>query len=144
MHGLAISEVIAHAGDPIHHALGVRALLAALSCGLLFAGLVVLQIGTGRAPRVFANKLMLWLGARSYSFYLIHIWVLLEIDHIRQWEKSHDGLPEGGWLLFRTGWDARSQRQDDFLNADETGPDQACVVGNHGHDCNGAESVDGR
>jgi peptidoglycan/LPS O-acetylase OafA/YrhL len=25
---------------------------------------------------------MLWLGARSYSFYLVHIWVLLEIDHI--------------------------------------------------------------
>ncbi|HWC26962.1 MAG TPA: acyltransferase, partial [Solirubrobacteraceae bacterium] len=67
---------------PIHHALGVRALLAALSCGLLFAGLVVLQIGTGRAPRLFANRAMLWLGARSYSFYLVHIWVLLELDHI--------------------------------------------------------------
>jgi peptidoglycan/LPS O-acetylase OafA/YrhL len=67
---------------PIHHALGVRALLAALCSGLLLAGLVVLQIGTGRAPRVFANRFMLWLGARSYSFYLVHIWVLLEIDHI--------------------------------------------------------------
>jgi peptidoglycan/LPS O-acetylase OafA/YrhL len=67
---------------PIHHALGVRALLAALASGLLFAGLVVLQIGTGRAPRLFANKAMLWLGARSYSFYLVHIWVLLELDHI--------------------------------------------------------------
>jgi peptidoglycan/LPS O-acetylase OafA/YrhL len=67
---------------PIHHALGVRALLAALCSGLLFAGLVVLQIGTGRAPRVFANRFMLWLGARSYSFYLVHIWVLLELDHI--------------------------------------------------------------
>lgn len=67
---------------PIHHALGVRALLAALASGLLFAGLVVLQIGTGRAPRVFANKAMLWLGARSYSFYLVHIWMLLELDHL--------------------------------------------------------------
>jgi peptidoglycan/LPS O-acetylase OafA/YrhL len=67
---------------PIHHALGVRALLAALASGLLFAGLIVLQIGTGRAPRVFANKAMLWLGARSYSFYLVHIWVLLELDHL--------------------------------------------------------------
>jgi peptidoglycan/LPS O-acetylase OafA/YrhL len=67
---------------PIHHALGVRALLAALASGLLFAGLVVLQIGTGRAPRAFANKAMLWLGARSYSFYLVHIWVLLELDHL--------------------------------------------------------------
>jgi peptidoglycan/LPS O-acetylase OafA/YrhL len=67
---------------PIHHALGVRAMLAALSTGLLFFGLVVLQIGTGRAPRLFANKVMLWLGARSYSFYLVHIWVLLELDHL--------------------------------------------------------------
>src|SRR5918998_958897 len=55
---------------------------AGLASGLLFAGLVVLQIGTGRAPRVFANKAMLWLGARSYSFYLVHIWVLLELDHL--------------------------------------------------------------
>ena len=67
---------------PIHHALGVRALLAALATGLLFAGLIVLQLGTGRAPWLFANKPMLWLGARSYSFYLVHIWVLLELDHI--------------------------------------------------------------
>jgi len=67
---------------PIHHALGVRALLAALATGLLFAGLVVLQLGTDRAPWLFANKPMLWLGARSYSFYLVHIWVLLELDHI--------------------------------------------------------------
>ncbi|MGH2942286.1 MAG: acyltransferase family protein [Solirubrobacteraceae bacterium] len=67
---------------PIHHALGVRALLAALCTGLLFLGLVVMQLGTGRAPRLFGNKAMLWLGARSYSFYLLHIWVLLEIDHL--------------------------------------------------------------
>jgi peptidoglycan/LPS O-acetylase OafA/YrhL len=67
---------------PIHHALGVRALLAALSTGLLLAGLVVLQLGTGRAPRLFGNRVMLWLGARSYSIYLLHIWVLLEIEHI--------------------------------------------------------------
>jgi len=67
---------------PIHHALGVRALLAALASGLLFAGLIVLQIGTGSAPRVFANRAMLWLGARSYSFYLVHIWVLLELDNL--------------------------------------------------------------
>ena len=67
---------------PIHHALGVRAMLAALSTGLLFFGLIVLQIGTGRAPRLFANRVMLWLGARSYSIYLVHIWVLLELDHL--------------------------------------------------------------
>jgi len=65
---------------PIHHALGQRALVAALCTGALIFGLVVLQLGTDRAPRLFANRLMLWMGARSYSFYLAHIWVLLEID----------------------------------------------------------------
>jgi peptidoglycan/LPS O-acetylase OafA/YrhL len=87
---------------PIHHALGVRALLAAMSTGLLFFGLVVLQIGTGRAPRLFANKVLLWLGARSYSFYLVHIWVLYELDHVlgsghsletRLWVMAGIGFP---------------------------------------------------
>jgi len=47
---------------------------------------------------------------------------LLEIDHVRQWETEHGPLPAGGWLLYRTGWDARSQSQEEFLNASETGP----------------------
>ncbi len=47
---------------------------------------------------------------------------LLEVDHIRQWESEHGPLPEGGWLLYRTGWDERSDDQERFLNANETGP----------------------
>ncbi len=47
---------------------------------------------------------------------------LLEVDHIKQWEAGHGPLPEGGWLLYRTGWDARSDSQERFLNANETGP----------------------
>jgi kynurenine formamidase len=47
---------------------------------------------------------------------------LLEVDHIRKWEGTHGPLPDGGWLLYRTGWDARSGDQDRFLNATETGP----------------------
>ena len=47
---------------------------------------------------------------------------LLEVDDVRQWEAAHGPLPEGGWLLLRTGWDARSGDQEAFLNADETGP----------------------
>ena len=47
---------------------------------------------------------------------------LLEVDHIRQWESEHGPLPEGGWLLYRTGWDERSDDQERFLNASETGP----------------------
>ena len=47
---------------------------------------------------------------------------LLEIDHIKQWESQHGALPDGGWMLYRTGWDARSSDQGAFLNAYETGP----------------------
>jgi kynurenine formamidase len=47
---------------------------------------------------------------------------LLEVEHIREWESANGPLPEGGWLLYRTGWDARSASQQDFLNADDTGP----------------------
>jgi kynurenine formamidase len=47
---------------------------------------------------------------------------LLSIDDIRAFEAEHGPLPDGGWLLYRTGWDARAQDQQAFLNANETGP----------------------
>jgi kynurenine formamidase len=47
---------------------------------------------------------------------------LLEIEHVRAWEADHGPLPDRGWLLYRTGWDARSGSQEEFLNANETGP----------------------
>jgi len=47
---------------------------------------------------------------------------LLELEDIKVWEQEHGPLPEGGWLLYRTGWDTRSDEQAAFLNADETGP----------------------
>jgi kynurenine formamidase len=47
---------------------------------------------------------------------------LLEPDHITAWEADHGPLPDGGWLLYRTGWDARSHSQQEYLNANETGP----------------------
>ncbi len=47
---------------------------------------------------------------------------VLEVHHIKEWEAQHGRLPVGGWLLFRTGWDARAHSQREFLNADESGP----------------------
>lgn len=47
---------------------------------------------------------------------------LLTVDDVRAWEKEHGSLPEGGWLLYRTGWDSRSHDQAEFLNADAAGP----------------------
>jgi kynurenine formamidase len=47
---------------------------------------------------------------------------LLEVEDVQQWTKANGPLPDGGWLLYRTGWDARAGDQADFLNANETGP----------------------
>ncbi|MGN6675561.1 MAG: cyclase family protein [Thermomicrobiales bacterium] len=47
---------------------------------------------------------------------------LLEIAHLEAWQREHGPLPAGGWLLYRTGWDARAHDQAAFLNANETGP----------------------
>ena len=47
---------------------------------------------------------------------------LLSLDDIRAFERQHGPLPEGCWLLYRTGWDARANDQRAFLNANETGP----------------------
>jgi kynurenine formamidase len=46
---------------------------------------------------------------------------LIEVDDVHAWEAEHGLLPDGGWLLVRTGWDTRVSQRD-ALNADETGP----------------------
>lgn len=46
---------------------------------------------------------------------------LLEREHIEEWQRQHGPLPEGGWLLFRSGWSSRAHDAKAFLNADETG-----------------------
>lgn len=47
---------------------------------------------------------------------------LLEVADLEAWQAEHGPLPAGGWLLLRTGWDARAHGQAEILNADETGP----------------------
>jgi kynurenine formamidase len=47
---------------------------------------------------------------------------LLRIEDVRAFEAEHGPLPRGGWLLYRTGWEARAQDAAAFLNANETGP----------------------
>ncbi|GAA1654981.1 cyclase family protein [Fodinicola feengrottensis] len=45
---------------------------------------------------------------------------LLQVNDVQVWESEHGTVH--GWFLYRTGWDARSGDQDNFLNANETGP----------------------
>ncbi|WNV77049.1 cyclase family protein [Geodermatophilus sp. DSM 44513] len=47
---------------------------------------------------------------------------LLQVEHVRDWEAEHGPLPDGGWLLYRTGWAARGNDAAAFANADERGP----------------------
>jgi kynurenine formamidase len=53
---------------------------------------------------------------------------VLTVDELRAFEAEHGPLPDGGWLLLRTGWDARAHDQDAFLNGAHTpGPDAECA-----------------
>jgi kynurenine formamidase len=45
---------------------------------------------------------------------------LVEISDVQAWESQHGPLPDGGWLLVRTGWDARSDNEAEFLNESHT------------------------
>lgn len=47
---------------------------------------------------------------------------LLEKEHVTAWIEEHGELPEGGWVIYRTGWDTRAHDQEQFINADENGP----------------------
>lgn len=47
---------------------------------------------------------------------------LLTVEEIRTFEAEHGPLPEGGWLLLRTGWDARAHDAELFLNAESGRP----------------------
>ena len=47
---------------------------------------------------------------------------LLEVEDVRSWEAANGPLPDGGWMIYRTGWDARADSQERFLNADDNGP----------------------
>jgi kynurenine formamidase len=45
---------------------------------------------------------------------------LLEVSHVEAWQATHGPLPEGGWLLYRTGWDARGDDAAEYANAGRT------------------------
>jgi kynurenine formamidase len=57
---------------------------------------------------------------------------LVTVDDVRAFADEHGPLPDGGWLLLRTGWDARAQDQDAYLNVQDgrsrtPGPDAECA-----------------
>jgi kynurenine formamidase len=57
---------------------------------------------------------------------------LLTVADVEAWEAEHGRLPEGGWLLLRTGWDERADDAERFLNVSDgqphtPGPDAECA-----------------
>ena len=46
---------------------------------------------------------------------------LLDVHDLDEWQQQHGPLPEGGWLLFRTGWSGRGDDPRRFANADDKG-----------------------
>ncbi|QFZ21199.1 cyclase family protein [Saccharothrix syringae] len=53
---------------------------------------------------------------------------LLRREHVERWQDEHGPLPDRGWLLYRTGWDARGNDPARFLNDGHTpGVDPDCA-----------------
>ena len=57
---------------------------------------------------------------------------LLTADDVRAFADEHGPLPAGGWLLLRTGWDARAHDQEAYVNVEDgrsrtPGPDAECA-----------------
>lgn len=46
---------------------------------------------------------------------------LLKIDDVKSFERVHGPLPEGGWLVLRTGWGRWAHNEARFLNLDDEG-----------------------
>ncbi len=47
---------------------------------------------------------------------------LLTVADLEQWEADNGRVPDGAWILLRTGWGSRAQDETRFLNAGEDGP----------------------
>jgi kynurenine formamidase len=54
---------------------------------------------------------------------------LLERSHVEAWQAEHGPLPAGGWLLYRTGWDAFNADPERYANGGRTpGISVACAT----------------
>lgn len=63
-------------------ALPERTLAGALGGAMLVASPLLVQWTHGTCPRALDNRVLHWIGQRSYSIYLIHYGVLLELSSI--------------------------------------------------------------
>jgi peptidoglycan/LPS O-acetylase OafA/YrhL len=81
---LALSVALLGALVSLHSRdVGLRLVLATLGCGALVAAPLILQWATGGSWRVLDNRVVNWLGERSYGIYLIHLGLMPHVlSHI--------------------------------------------------------------
>jgi kynurenine formamidase len=48
---------------------------------------------------------------------------LLTVADLEGWEAENGQIPDGAWVLLRTGWGSRAQDQAKFLNVGDQGPE---------------------
>ena len=48
---------------------------------------------------------------------------LLTVADLEAWEAENGRMPDGAWVLLRTGWGSRAQDEAAFLNVGENGPE---------------------
>lgn len=73
----------------------IRALCVASATGAFVAAPLVLQWSTRGCWRAFDNRVLRWLGERSYSIYLIHVGVLIELESL----ASDASSPRAAFLV---------------------------------------------
>jgi len=71
-----------------------RILVASGTLGVL-GGLLLLQLSSGRCWRALDNAPLRWLGTRAYSFYLLHLFVLIEVAPHFKWHSR----PEASLIM---------------------------------------------
>ena len=62
-----------------------RQIEGALGYSLIIASLLILQWTRGSCWRLLDNRLLRWMGTRSYSLYLLHFGILLEFAPVYGW-----------------------------------------------------------
>jgi peptidoglycan/LPS O-acetylase OafA/YrhL len=75
---------------------GPRLIFVTLGCGALLAAPLMLQWTTGGCWKVFDNRVMHWLGERSYGIYLIHLELMTHV--LARFGHSHS-IKTTYWLL---------------------------------------------
>ncbi|MEA2473576.1 MAG: hypothetical protein QOE06_1491, partial [Thermoleophilaceae bacterium] len=93
----ALLVLVFHSVD--HGSFRRYAILAAAISGTLVAAPLVFQWTTGRSVRLLDNRVLQWLGQRSYSIYLVHLAILIELGNLARSGGPRQGLA----LVFLAG-----------------------------------------